>query len=889
MTTEPLAWDRLEELFEEALATHPLERGAFLDRVCGADASLRAELEAMLYGPTGGAERGIDRLLRDAATPDTDPMVGAKVGHWRVVSQLGRGGMGVVYLVERADGEYQQRAALKLVAPARHTPESVERFRAERQVLARLQHPSIARLLDGGFAGDGRPFLVMEYVEGEPITDYCRTRDLPIAARLQLLRVVCEAVQHAHAALVVHRDIKPDNTMVSPAGDVKLLDFGVAKLLEPRAFGLSDALTRDRGAPLTPQYAAPEQLLGGEITTATDVYALGVLAYELLTGGLPVDLAGKSPAEIERTLDSPRIVPPSERLGGRRRRDLDAIVLTALRSAPERRYLSAGQLGEDIGRYLAGHPVIARPDTLAYRTRRFVARHRVAVGAAALVAAGLLGFGGVAAWQAREAALERDLARAQSERAERLVGVLVELFEGSNPMARPGGDSVSVREFLARAEPRVLDRLEGHPITRARLLHVFGRIYSAQDRYPEARRALEQALAEQRRMLGPDHPDALETLHDLGVLLRTTGDRRAREVLEESLDRTRRVHGEEHVRTARALAALGHVSIDHLRRAIAIQQRLLPPEHPDRVTSQTELAGHLRESGDLDGARAIYLSALAAFPTPEHRRHPAVLTLMSDYAAVLRARNEVAAAEAWHREIDATARVVLGPESRVVALNLNNLAVLVSGQGRFADAEALFREAHTIQSALLGRTHLETTSIARSLGTAIGLQERWAEALPWIEESLAGLDPERDLRAWHSRRTNLARVLHRLGRSREALQVVSEAVAAFRPRTSEFGTDPLREALFWQALVYIDLGRPVDGELAAREAMQLFQPAGEPGIRRAGAECLVGWAMLLTGREPEGRRILARALPPYAAWGRADREMVARLQSLVGQGTAAAR
>jgi eukaryotic-like serine/threonine-protein kinase len=676
---------------------------------------------------------------------------------------------------------------------------------------------------------------------------------------------------------------------VSPAGEVKLLDFGVAKLIEPQAFGLSTSLTGDRGTPLTPAYAAPEQLLGGAITTATDVYSLGVLTYELLTGCTPVALSATSAAELERALAGARIVPPSERMGGRRLRDLDAVVLTALRSAPERRYLSAGQLGEDIGRYLAGHPVIARADTLAYRARRFVARHRLAVAAAALFVLGLAGFGGVAAWQARTAARERDAARAQGERAEQLVGALVELFEGSNPTVRPGGDSVSVREFLARAEPRVLERLAGQPITRARLLQLFGRIYAAQDRYPEARRALEQALAEQRRLLGPDHPDAVDTLDELGAVLHTIGDAGARSLLEESLDRNRRVHGEEHVRTARALAALGSDSISHLRQALAIQERLLPARHPDRVASEAALAAYLFQQGDMQGARARYASTLAAFPTPELRRHPVLLALMSGYATLLRSLGELAAAEALHREIDATARVVLGPQSRVVAHNLNNLGVLLAGQSRFVDAEKAFRDSHAAHVALLGAAHPETTSIARSIGTVIGLQENWSEALPWVERSLAGVDPVRDLRAWHSRRTNLARVLHRLGRSEEALHIVTEAVDQLGPRVAEDGPDRLREALFWQALVLIELGRTQPGEAAARAAIRLFEQEGEPGIRRAGAECLVGWAMLLTGREAEGHRILARALPVYAAWGRADRVMVAKLQAVMAQGPITAR
>ena len=363
-------------------------------------------------------------------------MIGTCLGPWRLVSVLGRGGMGTVYRAERADGQYRQDVAVKILGSGPRDSYAIERFRTERQVLASLTHPNIAALLDGGFAPDGTPYLVMELVEGVPINEWCATQRLPLEARLRLFRVVCDAVQHAHRALVVHRDLKPSNIFVSRSGNVKLLDFGIAKLLDPDAWDVGSLTTRAEMRLITPEYGAPEQRHDGPITTATDVYALGVVLYELLTGLRPRELSHASrrrrhrpvtaPSEAVRRLASakktsgdaqdPRDADGegahrrSRKLVRRIRGDLDRIVLTALREEPERRYASAGQLGEEIERFLGGRAVLAQPDTMRYRARKFVGRNRLAVTAAAVLVVlhhRLRDRGGAAGTSARRAGSRR--------------------------------------------------------------------------------------------------------------------------------------------------------------------------------------------------------------------------------------------------------------------------------------------------------------------------------------------------------------------------------------------------------------------------------------------------------------------------------------------------
>ncbi|MDR3677997.1 MAG: protein kinase [Acidobacteriota bacterium] len=417
-------WDQIQEIFFAAADLAVAERDAFLARACNGDAGLRAEIESLLRADEGGGsaiaaaiESEVSALLDDHA-----PLAGTRMGPYRLLKEIGRGGMGSVYLGERDDEQYRKLVAIKVVKRGMDSSEVLARFRHERQILASLEHPYIARLIDGGTTPDGRPFFVMEYVHGQPIDTYCREQGLNLESRLRLFLRVCEAVSYAHRALVVHRDLKPGNIFVGAEGIPKLLDFGVAKLLDP---GNDPRLTSTSATmgPLTPEYASPEQIRGLTITTAADVYALGAILFELLTGRRAQRIATHSPVEIERVVcqtGTPRPSTVARAAGGMQRldSDLDNIVLMAMRKEPERRYGSVNRFADDIVRYLAGRPILARQDSVVYRARKFARRNRLALAATGLIFLSLLGGMVLAQRQARQAEHARRFAETQRQSAE---------------------------------------------------------------------------------------------------------------------------------------------------------------------------------------------------------------------------------------------------------------------------------------------------------------------------------------------------------------------------------------------------------------------------------------------------------------------------------------
>ena len=496
----PDRWTRIKSLFEEAAALAPDERGAFLDAACGADAELRQSVEAML-AQDAESDDVLDSL---AGSPEPPP---ERVGPWRLVEPIGEGGMGEVWRAERADGAYHQTAAVKLVRPGL-APDLLARFRAERQVLARLDHPAIARLLDGGTAPDGRPYLALEYVDGEPITDYADRRRLDVDARLALFTQVCEAVAAAHRQLVVHRDLKPSNVLVTDDGQVKLLDFGIAKLLDPDP-QFTVAVTVAERRVMTPEYAAPEQVRGEAPTTATDVYGLGVLLYELLTGTRPYRLESRVRRAVEQAILEAEPTEPSTavtdatgaaqsrstelpRLRRRLRGDLDQIVLKALRKEPERRYDGPAALAADIGRHLGQLPIEARPESVRYRVGRFVRRHRLGVLAAAVVLLAVVGGASVALWQAAEAGRQRDAAIDELNNFADGMDVFSGAFAAANP-AIVNSDTLRASAMLDRIAASI-DTMQNER-TRAALAGSLAGVYLSRGAFEEAARLAEQAVA----------------------------------------------------------------------------------------------------------------------------------------------------------------------------------------------------------------------------------------------------------------------------------------------------------------------------------------------------------------------------------------------------------
>jgi non-specific serine/threonine protein kinase/serine/threonine-protein kinase len=455
-------WERLNQLFHDALACPAERRAAWLEDACGDDADLVAELTELLA--SHGRDEGLMERPAIAAAPDwlqrEGGAVGQRFGPWRITRELGRGGMGAVYLAERADGAFEQRVALKLVKRGMDSEHVLARFRSERQILAGLEHPNIARLLDGGASDEGQPFLVMEYIEGQRIDEFARAHRLSVADRLRLWLPVASAVSYAHQHLVVHRDIKPANILVTADGTPKLLDFGIARLLDPAA-EVTSTVTELRM--LTPEYASPEQIEGRHTATTTDVYSLGVVLYELLTGRSPYRARSRSPRDIADAITTTEPVRPSvaaaesdPSLARRLRGDLDTILLTALRKEAARRYPSVERFAGDVRRHLEGLPVRARPDTIGYRTGKFVRRHQAGVAAAVLVGLALIGGIVGTAWQARQAQAAQALAERRFNDVRALAhSVLFDYHDAIEDL--PG--STPIRERLVRDGLRYLDTL----------------------------------------------------------------------------------------------------------------------------------------------------------------------------------------------------------------------------------------------------------------------------------------------------------------------------------------------------------------------------------------------------------------------------------------------
>lgn len=924
-------WQKIEWLFAEALERPVEAQSSFLREACADDPALREEVEAMLAAESAGQTLRIERRLlsvQDEGDPPVDPLLGTSIGVYRVVERLGQGGMGVVYLAERADGQFRQRVALKVIGPGLHGSDAVARFKVERQVLAALTHPRIAQLLDGGVGPDQRPYLVMEYVEGRPITEYCDTKCLNVQERLRLFLMVCEAVQHAHRHLVVHRDLKPSNVLVTESGDVKLLDFGIAKLLDPSTVGLGAVVTRADIRVMTPAYAAPEQIAGEPVTTATDVHALGVVLYELLTGRKPYVAKADSAVSLERAIRESSPTPPSaavkqrppdvpeqptahasaddlaaargtsvDRLARAVGGDIEKIVLMALRKEPERRYGSAGQLSDDIQRFLAGRPVAAERDTVAYRLRTFVRRHRAGVAAAAGFVVLLAGFGIVMALQAGALARERDVAEAERGKADEVVNVLVNLFQMSDPNVVPGGDAMRVGDFLQRAESTAIRDLQTQPEIQARMKYVLAKMYRARGQYDRARTLLDDALQQRRGIKGVEDPEAAEMFHELGLLARKSKDEKtARAMLTESLALQRRLHGDRHEKVARGLHDLALVSTfakedgELLQQALDLRRGLLPGAHPDVAESLHALAVFHANHGRFAEARKLFFEALDILQRMHEEKHPRVLTVLNDLATLYGALNALDEAEAVHRRLLTVAHEVMGAESFEVANSWNNLGVVLANKGDHRAGEEALRESFALHVKLLGEGNFAVANVARNVGRLLEMQKRYDEARPWLERAITIAERTQgaDSRSTTYMRGQLGMVLFRLHRTSEARPLVAGAVARLAALAPPEGHYTLADARVWLGRLHLASNELNAAESEFRQALEFRVRIHSPSHPKvAEARCELGRALAMAGRRAEAAPLFDAGWGIFKAWGQADPAAVAEIEQVRRAETAA--
>ncbi|MCG3164156.1 MAG: Serine/threonine-protein kinase PknD [Acidobacteria bacterium] len=748
----PERWRRVEELFLTVADRPAAEREAYLTRVCGDDDELRREVLSLLACDT--TEDFIQKPIAGAAVSlspgSRNDLTGKRVGPYRLTRLIGRGGMGAVYEAAREDDQFRQQVAIKLIRGGLDSDFARKRFVRERQILASLDHPHIARLFDGGATEDGRPYFVMEFVDGEPITDYCRRRNLSLDEKLKLFRDVCSAVQHAHQKLVVHRDLKPSNILINKEGAPKLLDFGIAKLLTPEP---GEAVTRTETAVrlMTPDYASPEQARGLGVTTVSDVYSLGVVLYELLTERRPFQFETYSPLEIERAICDTEAPAPSEvarqqtggspKLARQLEGDLDNIALMALRKEPERRYQSVEQFSDDLRRHLIGLPVKARPDTFSYRASKFARRHRVAVVAATLVLLSLLGGILATTRAARQARAERDRANQAAATAEAAIQSLVSVFEFTDP-DKSLSHTITVKELLDQGAEKVVRELKDQPVAQARLIDTMGVLYHKLGVFDRAQELLEEALKLRRQTLGAESADVAASLHHLGALAYAKGDFAASEArFREALQLRRKLLGDEHPDVADSQSRLGLLLVDRgnlieaeplLRGALALGRRRLG-SYKTLTNSLCGLARLLSKQGKVAEAADLYRQAPALYRELYGAESHAVADGLSYLALTLQELGDYTGAEFLFRE-------VLAPqdaESRDMVWGLANLALLLQDKREYAEAERLYQQAVALQRKLFGENHQDLAGLMNNQAFLLREKGDYAGAEALFQQTLA--------------------------------------------------------------------------------------------------------------------------------------------------------
>lgn len=735
--------------------------------------------ESFLEPGGAAADRLLDTRTNAAETGEPADLSGTLIDRYRLIEEVGRGGMAVVYRAERADGEFEQQVALKLIRRGIDTDDVVRRFERERQILARIQHPNIARLLDGGTSADGRPFLVMELVDGEPIDRYCDRHNLTVARRLELFLHVADAVAHAHRKLVVHRDIKPSNILVDSNGDVKLLDFGIARVLG--ADTDAEQLTRTRQRLLTPAFASPEQIRGDAVTTSSDVYQLGVLLYLMLTGRLPYGgLTPGSQALAQAILEAEPTRPSAiagrtdglqsaagtttlEQLGRQRgvspaalkrslAGDLDTILLTALRKEPDRRYGSVAEFRQDIRRHLSGRPVSARPDTFGYRSSKFLRRNRVAALVAATAFVALIGFSVAISVQARRIAAERDRANLEAATAGRVSDFLVDLFKVSDPN-RARGESVTAREILDRGAEQIESDLVDQPLVQARLMRTMGLVYQNLGLMDEARPLTERALELHRQQYSEPHPELAKSLNRLAWLVEQSGDyAEAEAMFREALSILESLHPGADPEIASTLNNLGLVLVreeryadaeESLLQSLAMREDLGDTSSSHLADTHSNLGLLLQRTERLDEAESAYRVSLELRRKELGDDHPHVAISLDNLGRVEYQRGNFEAATERFEEGLAIRRKALGDDHHDVAASLNNLGSVQFRQQRYDEALAIFREVVAIDRRKLGNDHPELAitignlaTVTQGSGDAQGAEPLYREALAIAEASL---------------------------------------------------------------------------------------------------------------------------------------------------------
>jgi serine/threonine-protein kinase len=898
--TDTRRWKRIEALFHEALDLDPGARDVFLRDACGDDRQLYDEVNALLDADAepddlldGNAVDAVADLVASRDIP-TGLAPGTRIGAYRLEREIGSGGMGAVYLAERADGQFEQRVALKVIKRGMDSASILARFHAERSILARLQHPNIANLLDGGVTDEGLPYFTLEYVDGKPITHFCDQQRLTVEERLRLFQSVCAAVQYAHNNLIVHRDLKPSNILVTQDGHVKLLDFGIARVLDDN----DDGLTRSGQRIMTPAYASPEQVTGAPVTTASDVYSLGVVLYELLCGRHPHRDTTSTPAELEKAIASTPAERPSRlgnnidvvgsvasgtakpgdtiagarrltpaRLVSRLEGDLDTICLMALRKEAERRYPSVNQLSGDIERHLSGRPVSARPDTMRYRVGKFVRRNRAGVGAVAglvlLVAAFTIVY-------TTRLAAERDRARLEARKAAAVSSFLSGLFEAADPYTARG-ETITARELLDKGAERVHSELAGQPDVQAEMLSTIGQAYANLGVLDEGVALLKESRDLRVGLVGDRHPTVIRASVNLMEILVITGDFAEADSLGRlAVAAARDVPNRRYLASAvGSLAQVVNYQGDYrqaeelYRESIDLFHELYEPDSAWAMPVHNNLALLLHEQSRYAAADSFFRGALAAQEKLWGKRHPETATTRYNYAQLLSDQGQMSEARAMWDEVLDTDRALYPEGHPAIAYTLSAYGRLMARLGDFEEATRLQREALAIRRKNHGDDHPEVGYSFSSLGLALQGNGYYDEAETCFRESyaihLAAHGKEHPVLA--TLKSHLGQVQYDRGDYAAADTSFASALALGRKIHGERGHNMIAVAYLRRAAVQSAMGNQTEAEALLREGMAMADRIMEEGsMGRAYAEIREAEIDLSGGRVERADSLFAGSL-----------------------------
>lgn len=718
-------WKLITDIVDEVLQTkQSSQKNEILKNRCGDDEDLKYEVRKLLnsiedsseYWDTlfqtnrlfigeitqnyeGEANHGF--LKNAVELPEIDDEIPLQIGLYEINRRIGFGGMGEVYLASRIDEKFNQNVALKLMRHGVTSRNQARRFEQERTILSSLNHPNIARLLDGGISEDGRSYYVMEYVDGIPITEYCKKNNCTLEERLNLFKQVCRAVQYAHSNFIVHRDLKPENLLVNKEGVVKILDFGIAKMIDDSLDEQSLLQTSSGFRMFSLKYAAPEQITLEPITTATDVYSLGTLLYELVTDTHPLNLKDKKLHETEyiiRNTEPSRPSTISSRWHLKLKGDLDAIILKALRKETAERYDSAQSMFDDIERFENSLPVSARHDSLIYRSRKFLKRHTLPLSFMSFILILIVGF---TLFYTQRISQEKRIAELQAQKAEQVTMFLMDMFEASSPTEN-GGEILNARDMLERGEAEA-EKLEGYPEIKAQMYEVMGEIYRRLGQYDRSERLLRQSLSIRQDIYGNHHAETITTFDKLGLLLINKGEFFAADSL--------------------------------LSLALDIRKNHIQSTEPDMAETLSNLAYAKRRVGDTVNAEELYRRSLQIREAHLGRDHPLTIENMNSLGVVLHYKAKYRETEALFREILERRESLLSPIHPDVAISQNSLGALLMNLGNYEEADSLLNRALTVRRKLFGDDHPFVALTLNNLAISHLEQNKLAEATDYVNEA----------------------------------------------------------------------------------------------------------------------------------------------------------